>query len=62
MAAIDVIGSQRELAALIGIAQSHISRWLKSGKTTAEYVIAIEKACAGQVTRHQLRPDLYPQE
>lgn len=59
--AIEICGSQGVLAERIETTQATVSRWAKS-RVSAEYVIAIESATAGQVTRHQLRPDLYPQE
>lgn len=59
--AVDVVGSQAALARAIGKKQQHVQYWLKT-KVPGEYVIQIEKATEGQVTRHELRPDLYPIE
>lgn len=45
------------------IKQAHIWNWLnRDKKLEGEYCIPIEKATEGKVTRHQLRPDLYPME
>ncbi|WP_423170698.1 transcriptional regulator [Vibrio diabolicus] len=33
----------------------------KSGRVPAEFVLPIEQATQGQVTRSQLRPDIYPE-
>jgi DNA-binding transcriptional regulator YdaS (Cro superfamily) len=33
-----------------------------TGKVPAERVLSIESATDGAVTRHELRPDLYPTE
>ena len=59
--------TQNELAAEISkhsrkeITQPYISRWLNDmGKVPAEYVLAFEAAT--KIPRHQVRPDLYPQE
>lgn len=47
--------------------QSAISLWRKALKgrkkfrLDADVAVAIEKATSGQVTRQQLRPDLYPE-
>ncbi len=67
--AVDIAGTQKELARRITehhgreITQPYISRWMNDTKRVpAEYVLAVEKAVQGQVTRHQLRPDLYPKE
>jgi DNA-binding transcriptional regulator YdaS (Cro superfamily) len=40
----------------------HVWNWINrsKGKVPGEYVIAIEKASG--VSRHELRPDLYPVE
>lgn len=59
--AIDLTGGQSALARAIGKRQSHIWTWLnRDRRVPAEAVIPIERATDGQVTRHQLRPDLYP--
>ena len=61
--AIEVVGGQGELARRLGLKQGHIWWWLhRSHRVPAEQVLAIERATAGQVTRYDLRPDLYPQE
>lgn len=66
--AIELAGSQKKLAKIClpvnpKIDQSHISKWLnRDKKIPAEYVLIIEKALKGQVTRHELRPDIYPEE
>ena len=62
--AIEVCGSQASLASRIGVKQQVISFWLTKSRlgVAAEYVIPIERATEGAVTRHELRPDIYPQE
>ncbi|MFI9652822.1 transcriptional regulator [Guyparkeria halopsychrophila] len=61
--AVDLAGSQSELARRIGVDQPHIWNWLNRGRkrVPGEYVIPIEEAVGGAVTRQQLRPDLYPE-
>lgn len=55
-----VAGGQSALARAIDCKQQDIWRWLnKLEKTPAENVLAIEAATG--VTRHELRPDLYPE-
>lgn len=39
--------------------QQHIFHWLSVGSVPAEHVRAIEWATGGQVTRHDLRPDVF---
>ena len=59
--AIELVGGQSALARACGIKQGHVWAWLnKTSKCPAEHVLSIEEATGGTVTRHQLRPDLYP--
>jgi DNA-binding transcriptional regulator YdaS (Cro superfamily) len=51
-------GGQTALAKAIGKSQGHISKWLQRGYIPAEQVLLIERATG--VSRHQLRPDVYP--
>lgn len=61
--AIRIAGSQFALARAIGMKQQTVNWWIrKSKKVPAPYVIKIEKALNGAVTRHELRPDIYPIE
>ncbi|EHV9838007.1 TPA: Cro/Cl family transcriptional regulator [Vibrio vulnificus] len=58
--AIDLVGGQ--LARAINSKQQNVWFWLnKSGRVPAEFVLPIEQATQGQVTRPQLRPDIYPE-
>mgnify|MGYP000020540069 CR=1 FL=1 len=59
--AIAVAGSQSALARILGTRQSTVSAWLLRGTPLpAERVLPIEEATG--VSRHDLRPDLYPRE
>lgn len=59
--AIKKAGSQKVLGRLIGATQQAVSTWHKAAKgVPAEYVIAIERHTG--VSRHDLRPDIYPLE
>lgn len=47
------------------LTQKMIWKWLNRARgpvPTDIWVIPIEKAVAGQVSRHRLRPDLYPED
>lgn len=57
--AVNMVGGQSALARLLGVKQQHVYYWLKKS-VPARRVLAIERATEGQVTRHELRPDLYP--
>lgn len=62
--AVELAGGQKPLAEAIGTSQSQIWYWLHRAKhgVPAEYVLPIEAATNGQVRRHDLRPDVYPQD
>ncbi len=61
--AVELVGGQTALAASIGVKQTHVWNWLNRDKRVpAERVIAVEEATDGQVSRHELRPDIYPVE
>lgn len=63
--AIEIIGTQTILAEKLRainpkIQQAHVSAWKRSKKgVPAQYCGAIEKLTKGEVTKHQLRPDLF---
>jgi DNA-binding transcriptional regulator YdaS (Cro superfamily) len=58
-AAIKYFGSQKRMAQAVNVSQKTICSWLHKG-VPAERVLEIERATNGHVTRHELRPDLYP--
>src|SRR5579871_218525 len=57
--AITLAGGVAALARAINVTSQAISQW---DRVPAERAIAVEGATAGKVTRHELRPDLYPVE
>ena len=60
-AAIDALGSQVALSALIGVGQPAISKWLAKGsQLPPEYVLTVERATG--ISKHDLRPDIYPRD
>jgi DNA-binding transcriptional regulator YdaS (Cro superfamily) len=62
--AVELFKFQSTLAKAIGVKQQNIWHWLnKTGVVPAEYVLKIEEATKDKgkiVTRHELRPDIYP--
>lgn len=56
--AIQVVGSQDKLAEKLNVTKQAVTKWRR--KVPAERVLGIEEATGGAVTRHDLRPDLYP--
>jgi DNA-binding transcriptional regulator YdaS (Cro superfamily) len=53
-------GGQVAIAKQIGVCSQAVSRWFISGNIPAKRVIPIEKLTG--ISRHDLRPDLYPRE
>lgn len=61
--AVQIVGGQSALAAAIGTKQQNVWWWLnKKRAVPAEFVLPIERATEGKVTKEELRPDLYPAE
>ena len=60
--AVKIAGGQSQLAKKCGVRQQTIFCWLKSGNVPAKRVIQIETIVNRIVTRHELRPDIYPYE
>ncbi|MCG1042526.1 helix-turn-helix domain-containing protein [Mycetohabitans sp. B8] len=58
--AAQLAGGQSALARKLGCTPQSISKMCATGRVPAERVLAIEAAVKGAVTRHELRPDLYP--
>jgi DNA-binding transcriptional regulator YdaS (Cro superfamily) len=57
----ELLGSEAALAEVVGVRQPSVNYILNAGKRVpAEWCIRVEDATDGKVTRHQLRPDLYP--
>lgn len=58
-AAVARAGSQSALARICSVSQTAVWKWLQSSKRLpAEYCLAVEAATG--VSKHLLRPDIYP--
>ena len=53
-------GSQTALAKALGCTPQNVQRMCATGQIPAKHVIRIEKATG--ISRHELRPDLYPEQ
>ena len=56
-------GSQAQLAQAMQISPQLVHKWKKTGRIPVyprNWVLAIEAATQGRVTRQQIRPDVYP--
>jgi DNA-binding transcriptional regulator YdaS (Cro superfamily) len=55
--------SQIEFGRRVGVSQGMVWQWLRGvRRVSAEKVLAIEEATEGKVSRHDIRPDIYPRE
>jgi len=58
--AIEILGTQEALAKACGVKQPYVHNWLnRDKKLPLERAFQIEKATSGQVTKEQLRPDIF---
>lgn len=55
-------GSQAEAARAIGLKQPSVWAWLNGGQPSAKNAIAIERVSCGQITRYELRPDIFGEQ
>ena len=61
MYAAKCLKTQTAFAELVGVSQVSVSKWINQSKRLpAEYVLIVENATG--VSRHDLRPDIYPRE
>lgn len=59
--AVAIAGSQAAFGEVCGVTQAAVWKWLSLEKDLpAEHVLAVEAATG--VSRHSLRPDIYPDE
>lgn len=57
--AIDILGkSQVLMAKAIGTTQQNVSRMMREGRASPKLAPRIERATGGQITRHELCPDV----
>ncbi|OHC96405.1 MAG: hypothetical protein A2792_00215 [Sphingomonadales bacterium RIFCSPHIGHO2_01_FULL_65_20] len=60
-AAVAAAGSQSALGEICGVSQTAVWKWVQSAKRMPpEYVLRAEAATG--VSKHDLRPDIYPRE
>ncbi len=59
---VKAVGSQTAIAKALGISSAAVHKWGQLGRIPAERVIQLERLAEGQVTRYEMRPDLYPDE
>lgn len=58
--AADIIGSQAALARVLGVQRSTVNSWIWGrNKIPAEIAVKIENLTNAQISRKELRPDLF---
>lgn len=57
--AIESAGGVAKLASAIGVAPNVVGNWKLRKSVPADRCLAVEKATGGEVTRHDLRPDVF---
>jgi len=57
--AVALIGGQKRLADSLGIKPPSVNEWMRKGFVPVGRCRAIERATAGQVSVHELRPDIF---
>lgn len=57
--AVRIVGTQKRLAEMLGIQPPSVNEWLRRGTAPANRCRAIEAATGGQLTVHELRPDVF---
>ena len=55
-----MVGGKSARAAKLGVSREAVRKWKR--RVPAERVLEIEAATDGEVSRHALRPDIYPRE
>lgn len=58
--AIDIAGSQSELAKRVGVGQSTISKWLGGAEISSRYISALEVATDGKISTAEILDSLKP--
>ncbi|QFH71185.1 helix-turn-helix domain-containing protein [Enterobacter sp. E76] len=56
--AINIAGSQSDLAKQVGVGQSTVSKWLNGSEISSRYISALVKATNGEVTTEEILKSL----
>jgi DNA-binding transcriptional regulator YdaS (Cro superfamily) len=61
-AAIAKFGSEAKLADVIGVTQPSINEAKQKGRVSVLMALRIDQATGGEVSKHDLRPDVFPRD
>lgn len=56
--AIDIAGSQTELARRVGTDQPNISKWLNGAEISSRFILAIVTATGGEISAYEILTSL----
>jgi DNA-binding transcriptional regulator YdaS (Cro superfamily) len=55
--------NQSQFAEKVGVNQGLVSMWLnKKVRMTPQWVLQVERVTGGELSRYELRPDIYPRD
>lgn len=60
--AIEIAGGLTAVGNALRVSPQAVYRWRKERRVPVEHVLALERLVSGRVSRHDLRPDIYPRE
>lgn len=55
-----LVGGQSAMARALGMTPQAVQKWCATGNVPVSRVLEIETLTRGEVSRHELRPDIYP--
>lgn len=58
--AVERVGSQKRLACFLNVSQAAVSKAVAENRCPAEWAVTIEAVTNGDISRSELRPDLWP--
>lgn len=57
--AVNLLGGQTAVGRLLGVSQQSVWKWCHLWGVPARFVLRIESATNGAVTRYEMRPDVF---
>lgn len=57
--AVQIVGSQSEVARQVGVKPQSVQQWVSSGRVPPHWCLTLERITNKQITRYDLRPDVF---